>query len=136
LRRRKTRTKALELGAAVAAALCLNACGSEGGKGAEPPPTLPRAVASSLAARSDAVADALAAGDSCGAATLATQLQQETIAAINSGRVSGALLEPLSAGVNDLVTRVKCVPPPEPQQDQKGRGEHKGHDKKKPKEGD
>jgi hypothetical protein len=136
LRRRKTRTKPLELGAAVAAALCLNACGSDGGKGAEPPPTLPRAVASSLAARSDAVADALAAGDSCRAATLTTQLQQEAIAAINSGRVSGALLEPLSAGVNDLAARVKCVPPPQPQRDEKGRAKHKGHDKKKHKEGD
>jgi hypothetical protein len=134
LRRRKTRTKPLELGAALAAALCLSACGSDGGKGAAPPPTLPRAVASSLAARSDAVADALAAGNSCEAATMATQLQQETIAAINSGRVAGALLEPLSTGVNDLAARVKCVPPP--QQDEKGRRKHKGHDKKKHKEGD
>ena len=67
---------------------------------------------------------------------MATQLQEETIAAINSGRVAGALLEPLSTGVNDLAARVKCVPPPAPQQDEKGRRKHKGHDKKKHKEGD
>jgi hypothetical protein len=133
---RNTWTRALGLGAAGTAALCLGGCGSGPAEHASPPPTLPRTLATALAARSDAVADALAAGDSCGAATLATQLQQETIAAINSGRVSGALQEPLSAGVNDLVARVKCVPPPQPQQDEKGRGKHKDHDKKKHKEGD
>jgi hypothetical protein len=136
LRRRKIRTKPLERGAAVAAALCLSACGSDGGKNAVvPPPSLPPSVASALAARSDAVADALAAGDSCRAASLATQLQRETIAAINSGRVAGTLQEPLSTSVNDLVARVRCVPAPQPQ-DEKGRGKHKGRDKKKHKEGD
>jgi hypothetical protein len=125
--------KMLGLGASGAAALCLSGCGSSPVEHSEPP-KLPRPLATSLAASSDAVADALAAGDSCRAATLATQLQQETIAAINSHRVSSALQEPLSTGVNDLVARVKCVPPP--QQDEKGRGKHKGHDKKKHKEGD
>jgi hypothetical protein len=125
----------LGLGASGAAALCLGGCGSSPVEHAAPP-KLPGPLATSLAASSDAVADALAAGDSCRAATLVTQLQQETIAAINSGRVAGALLEPLSAGVNDLAARVKCVPPPQPQQDEKVRGKHKGHDKKKHKEGD
>ena len=125
----------LGLGASGAAALSLGGCGSSRVEQAAPP-KLPRPLATSLAARSDAVADALAAGDSCRAAALATELQQETIAAINSGRVSGALLEPLSAGVNDLAARVKCVPPPQPEQDEKGRGKHKGHDKNKHKEGD
>lgn len=125
----------LGLGASGAAALCLGGCGSSHVEHAAPP-KLPRPLATSLAASSDAVADALAAGDSCRAANLATQLQQETIAAINSRRVSSALQEPLLAGVNDLVARVKCVPPPQPQQDEKGRGKDKGHDKKKHKEGD
>jgi hypothetical protein len=120
------------LGAAVAGALCLAGCGG-GAEHATPPPTLPRTLATELAARSDAVADALVAGDSCRASTLVAELQRETIAAINSGRVRGALLEPLSASVNDLAARVKCVPPPQPPG--KGRGKHKDHGKKD-KEGD
>jgi hypothetical protein len=124
------------LGASGAAALCLGGCGDSPAEHAARPPTFPRPLGISLAASSDAVADALAAGDSCRAATLATRLQQETIAAINSGRVAATLQEPLSTGVNDLVARVKCVPPPQQQQDEKDRGKHKGHDKKKHKEGD
>jgi hypothetical protein len=123
------------LGAAVAGALCLTGCGSGGGGNATPPPTLPRTLATALAARSEAVADALAAGDSCRASTLAAELQRETIAAINSGRVVGALQEPLSASVNDLVGRVKCVPPPQPPAKEHGHGKHKDHGKKD-KEGD
>jgi hypothetical protein len=133
LRRRKTRTKSLELGAAAAAALLLGGCGSDGGNHAAPPPSLPRPVATALAARSDALAAALEAGDSCRAAGLAAQLQRDTIGAINSHRVPGALQEPLSAGVNDLVSRVQCVPKPPPKEH--GHGKREGHGKKG-KEGD
>jgi hypothetical protein len=118
----------------IAGALCLAGCGGGGAEHATPP-MLPRTLATALAARSDAVADALAAGDSCRASTLAAELQRETIAAINSGRVVGALLEPLSASVNDLVARVKCIPPPQPPAKEHGRGKHKDHGKKD-KEGD
>jgi hypothetical protein len=102
-----------------------------------PPPTLPHSLGSSLVAQSEAVASALAAGDSCRATTLGHQLQQRTIAAINEGRVPGALQEPLSSAVNALVARVQCVPPPprpQPRHDhgkQKDNGKHKGHGKKK-----
>jgi sugar/nucleoside kinase (ribokinase family) len=129
LRRRKTRTRPLELGAAVAVALCLSGCG--GAKRAAPhPPTLPRSLAAALAGQSDAVADALGAGDSCRALTLARQLQRETIAAINRGRVSGSLQEDLTGAVNDLAARVTCVPPPPPApaQVEKGHG-HRKHEK-------
>jgi len=112
---------------ACAAALSLNACGG-GERRAAPPPTLPRAVAQSLATRSDDVAAALAAGDSCRAAALARRLQQETIASINRGAVAPALQEPLSGAVNDIVARVVCVPPPAPPKEH-GHGKHKGHDK-------
>jgi hypothetical protein len=130
LRRRKTRTRPLELGAAVAVALCLSGCG--GARRAAPhPPTLPRSVATALAERSDAVADALAAGDSCRALTLARELQRETIAAINRGRVSGAFRENLMGAVNDLTARVTCVPPaPPPAKKEHGRGKHEKHGKK------
>jgi hypothetical protein len=114
------------LAAACAAALCLSACGGE--RRAAPPPTLVRTVANSLAARADAVAAALASGDPCRAATLARQLQQQTIAWINRGAVAPALQEPLSGAVNDLVARVVCVPPPAPPAEH-GHGKHKGHDK-------
>jgi hypothetical protein len=77
-----------------------------------PPPALSHSLGAALAARSDAVAAALAAGDSCGALTLARRLQQETIAAINGGHVAGALQEQLLSSVNALVARVHCVPPP------------------------
>jgi hypothetical protein len=103
--------RALRLLGACAAALSLSACGGGGERRATPPPTLPHTVAQSLATRSDAVAAALAAGDSCRAATLARQLQQQTIAWINRGAVAAALQEPLSGAVNDLVARVVCAPP-------------------------
>jgi hypothetical protein len=110
LPRRKIRTRPLELGAAAAAALCLNGCGGAKVE-APPPPAFPRSLATALAARSDAVADALAAGDSCGALAQAHRLQRQTIAAINEGRVPPRLQEQLSSAVNELVARVTCVPP-------------------------
>jgi hypothetical protein len=123
-------TKPLELGAAVAVALCLNGCG--GARRAAPhPPTLPRPLATALAERSDAVADALAAGDSCRALTLARQLQRETIAAIDQGHVGGPFLEDLTGAVNDLTGRVTCVPPPPtPAENEHGHKKHEKHGKK------
>jgi hypothetical protein len=114
--------------------LCLSACGGAK-QAAPPPPTLSRALASTLAAESDAVADALAGGDSCRALTLARELQQHTIAAINRGRVSVDLQEQLSSAVNALVVRVKCVPAPVEEQGH-DHGKHKGRAKKKHEEGD
>jgi hypothetical protein len=136
LRRRKTRTKRPELGAALAAALCLTACGGAKTNAPPPPPTFVRSLASSLAAQSDGVAAALAEGDSCRALTLAQRLQQDTIAAINNGRVKPALQEQLSSAVNALVARVRCVPPaappPAPPPKEHGDGKHKdkGHHRK------
>jgi hypothetical protein len=88
----------------------------------------------SLAARTEAVAQATAAGDSCKAASLAQDLQKEAIGAINEGRIAVVLQEPLLGAVNDLTARIECVPaPPKAQHDH---GKHKGKHGKKHKEGD
>ncbi|MEN3311052.1 MAG: hypothetical protein V7645_381, partial [Actinomycetota bacterium] len=89
---------------------------------AAPQPSLPRPVATALASRGDEVARALTAGDSCRALGLAQQLQRETIAAINAGRVPGAFQEQLGSTVGDLVARIRCVPV----ENKPDRGKHKG----------
>jgi hypothetical protein len=127
LQRRKTRTKRPELGAALAAALCLAGCGSGSEHRVAPQPKLPAPVASALASRSDEVAQALAGGDQCRALSLAQQLQQETISAINAGRVPGAFQEQLGSTVGDLLSRIQCVPAVKPPDS----GKHKGKGKKK-----
>jgi hypothetical protein len=101
-------------------------------RSAPPPPTLPRTLATALAAQSDAVGDALSAGDSCRALRLAQQLQRRTIAAINDGRVSGRLQEQLSGAVNELAARVTCVPQAAAPsgKNKHDHGKHNGHGKK------
>ena len=132
MQRRKTRTRRPELGAAFAVALCLAGCGSGSEHRVAPQPKLPEPVASALASRSDEVAQALAGGDHCRALSLAQQLQQETIAAINAGRVPGAFQEQLVSTVGDLASRIKCVPAAKPRDSGKHKGkgkkEHKGDD--------
>ena len=125
MQRRKTRTKRPELGAAVAVALCLAGCGSS--HRVAPQPKLPAPGASALASRSDEVAQALAGGDQCRALSLARQLQQETIAAINARRVPAAFQEQLGSTVGDLLSRIQCVPAVKPPEG----GKHKGKGKKK-----
>ena len=73
------------------------------------------------------------AGDSCRAVALARQLQRETIAAINRGRVPTSFQENLTGAVNDLAARVTCVPPPPtstPTTKEHGHGNHEKHGKK------
>ena len=90
--------------------LCLAGCGSGSRPRAAPQPKLPEAVAAALASRSDGIDRALTAGDSCLALSLAQQLQRETVAAINQGRIPGAFQEQLGSTVSDLVSRISCVP--------------------------
>lgn len=125
MQRRKIRTKRPGLGAALAVALSLTGCGS--GHRVAPQPKFPAPVASALASRSDEVAQALAGGDQCRALSLAQRLQQETISAINSGRVPGAFEEQLGSTVGDLLSRIQCVPAVKPPES----GKHKGKGKKK-----
>jgi hypothetical protein len=124
MQRRKTRTRRPELGAAIAVALCLAGCGSGSNQRVAQQPKLPAPVASALASRSDEVAQALAGGDHCRALSLAQQLQQETIAAINAGRVPRAFQEQLGSTVGDLLSRIQCVPAAKPRDG----GKHKGKD--------
>lgn len=125
-------TRRRDLGAALAAALCLAGCGSDAERNAAPQPRLHRQLATALAERSDGVAQALRGGDNCQALRLAQDLQRQTIAAINAGRVPAALQEPLQDRVNDLAGRIQCAPPPA--EHGKGKGEGKG--KKKHGKGD
>ena len=136
MQRRKTRTRRPDLIAALAAAVCLAGCGSGPTPRAAPPPKLPTAVAAPLAARSDEVAQALADGDACRAARLAQQLQQETLASINAGRVPAPFQEHLASATNDLVSRIRCVVPAPPQEHGKHEGREKKSKKKKHEEHD
>jgi hypothetical protein len=133
LQRRKTRTTRRDLGAALAAALCLAGCGSGAERNAAPQPKLPRPLAATLAQQSDAVARALDAGDGCQALQLAESLRQQTIAAINVRRVPAAFQEPLLDRVIDLTSRIECVPPAKDDEhaEDPGKGKDKGKGKTK-----
>jgi hypothetical protein len=77
-------------------------------------PTMPRALAQSLRAQADNVAAALAAGDGCLAQQRAVALQTSVIRAVNDRRLAPRFQETLVGSVNDLVSRITCVPPPPP----------------------
>jgi hypothetical protein len=120
-------------------AVALAASGCGGGERsadttAPPRPTLPRNVAEDLAARSDAVADALDAGDVCTAAVRADELRDATITAINNGQVPQEFQEDLQARANELVNTVNCPPPPttteKDEENGKVRGKKKGKENK------
>lgn len=105
------------LGPCLTALVCatlLAGCGGDGGETA-PGPTLPSALASDLAAQSDAIAEAYASGDVCGAAGQADDLLDQVLLAIEEGRVPGAFQESLTSIANKLVNEINCpeaLPPP------------------------
>ena len=94
--------------------LAVAGCGSSTHRPQPEPPRLPRALAQAWARQADAAAAALAGGNLCAARAHATALQHDVIAAIDAHRVPSRLLEPLSSGVNDLVSRTSCPPSPAP----------------------
>ena len=114
--------------------ILLAGCGGESAAPPPPQPKIQRATAEQLAARSDAIADALDAGDVCTAAVRADELQDAVIEAINAGAVPPALQEELQSRANELVNTVNCPPPPaetetdeeEDEDDGKGKGKGKG----------
>jgi hypothetical protein len=108
-------------------------CGGDGGGGGveeEPPPgpTLEPVVAEDLAVAADRVADLLAAGDTCGAAHAADDLQAAVVDAVNRGEVPAELQEELAATANELVDTVNCPPPPETETETDEEGDGEGDD--------
>lgn len=93
------------------AVLATAGCGGTAQQTTPKQPRLPRALAQSWKQQADSVAAALAGGDNCTGQQLATSLQTSVIAAVNAGRVPHRLLEPLTSGVNDLMSRIVCTPP-------------------------
>lgn len=108
-------------------------CGGTAPRALAPQPRLPRPLAQALAARSEDVAARLAAGDDCGALASARALQQQTISAINAGRVPGALQEPIAGAAARVVARISCPPRaeplPSPEPHAKKKDEHADHGK-------
>jgi hypothetical protein len=135
------RSQSRRLGVLVVAATVAGAgCGGHVQRSTRPRPQLPHTIAVQLAAISDDVARKLEAGDNCAALAAARTLQQETIRAINSGRVPARLQETLQSTATDLAGRIRCVPPPQPsvtpplppptenrKHEHKDHGKHKGH---------
>jgi hypothetical protein len=102
--------------AATGALLALAGCG--GGDARPEEPGVPRAVAERLAAESDAIADKLEAGDTCGAAQQADVLEDAVQQAIGSGDVPAAFQGELLQTARQLQNDVNCPqPPPPPAQD-------------------
>jgi hypothetical protein len=100
------------------------ACGgSEEAAPAEP--RLPRALAETLAAKSDAVAAHLDARDSCSAAEEAASLQETAVAAIEDGKVPPAFEAELEANVTELAGRIRCEEDDEEPGEGKGKGKGK-----------
>lgn len=118
--------------AALSLALILGACGGSEQRSAEEP-SLPRGLASDLADTSEAIADALDAGDVCGAAQLADELKNAVEAAVASGQVPAELQGELEGTALELQNGVNCTAEPEEQEEkdegENGKGKKKGHDK-------
>ena len=100
----------------ILAVLGVSACGSQS-RVAETRPAqrLPQAVASSLAARSDALARALQGGDACEARIQVHGLERQTRLAIAAGRVPRVYRARLLAAAERLASQMpSCVPPAAP----------------------
>jgi hypothetical protein len=103
------------------------------------PPRLPPRIADALAARSDALAAALAQGNSCAALRQAAGLRYTTRQAVAGGKVPSRLQQPLLVSVDRIVASVpRCViepvrrvvePPRKEHGGGHGKGKHEGHGK-------
>ncbi len=89
------------------------ACGGGSAGSASQParaPVIPRAIATDLAARADAVAVSLDAQRGCAALDQARRLGTAVDSAIAAGRVPAALQPQLQATATRLVAGIRCVP--------------------------
>jgi len=91
-----------------------------------PQPELPAALAAQLATRSEQVAASLDGNDPCRARAEAEALQQQTIAAVNDGRVPARYQEELTSSVNALVASIVCTPSPDDDAEEE---DHEGEEK-------
>ena len=108
----RSRSRVVFSSACSALALLAAGCGS--GESEPARPLLPEQVGSALAARTDAVADALEAGDVERARAEADRLRQAVTRAVDAGRVPAELQEPLSSAVNELLASIPTPSPPPP----------------------
>lgn len=101
--------------AAIGAVLALAACGGDAGPeeaGLSP------AVAERLAEESEAIADKLDAGDTCGAAQQADVLEDSVERAISAGDIPAEFQSELLETARQLQNDVNCPqPPPPPEED-------------------
>jgi hypothetical protein len=107
----------LKLAVALLLAVAFAGCGGDGNGGGETQeaaPALPRPLAERLAEQSEAVADALAAGDTEAAKAAAEKLRSDVIAAVNADQVPPELQEELGNAVNVLAEDVAAMAPPPP----------------------
>jgi hypothetical protein len=97
--------------AVTGATLALAACGGD----AKPEePGLPPSVAERLAGESEAIADKLDGGDTCGAAQQADVLENAVERAISAGDVPAELQSELLETARQLQNDVNCPQPPPP----------------------
>jgi hypothetical protein len=102
-------------GIALLVTLALAGCGgSAKPPAAAKPPRLPHALAQTLAAQANAVAQALAADDGCTALADATGLQHAVTQAIAAHQIPVRLQPTLNATVDALPGRITCNPAPPP----------------------
>ena len=113
---------------ALGLALAVAGCGGSSNETARSEPQLPRAIAADLASRSDAIAAALEAGDTCKAAGLADGLKDAVDTALAGGQVPRAFRRELERNATDLQNQVNCT---EEEHANEGNGEKKkkGQDK-------
>ena len=115
------------------------ACGGGGASassgGGPSAPAIPKAVAVALAARADAVAADLQAGNGCAARVKVDGLRGAINRDVAANRIPARLQAPLESAVASLSSRITCTPPLPPKHKPPG---HDHHHKKhgKPGEGD
>ena len=114
---------------ALGLALALAACGGASEQSSDEQ-LIPRALASDMATKSDAIAGAIDAGDVCGAARLADELKEAVDAAVSGGQIPPAYQRDLEETATELQNEVNCQQPEEKDEEKgEGKGKGKGKDK-------
>jgi hypothetical protein len=110
---------------ALGLALALAACGGASEQSSDEQ-LIPRALASDMAAKSEAIAGAIDAGDVCGAAQLADELKHAVDASVSGGQIPPAYQRDLEEAATELQNEVNCE---QPEEKDEGKGKGKGKDK-------